>query len=566
MQAWRNLINKRITIIYFLFCLAYLALGARFFYYQVAAAPCMAKQAALEHRRAVILPGEARGDILDRNYRTLTGQGRGWVCLANPGQVLRSGTTVSKLASMLGQGSLSLRRKLLRSMEVNQPLVFLGYLPASAGAKAAAINRIEGAEAAPVVRRYREDGFLVHTIGYAVPVRGKTESGYGLTGLERIYDAWLKEGWKEYIDVVDGRGQPVAGLSHRIVGLPSHRETVLVTTLDSRVQEIVEEVMNRRVKSGAVVVLDVRSRDIIAMASRPAFNPYAVDISIAKGQEQGALINRALWGFYPGSLFKILTAVAGLEEGIIKPDEKIFCDGVYILPGGSRFHCWKKDGHGQVDLKQALAYSCNEYFLNMSFRMGQKAMARYAEQTHLFEQDIIGYPGAQTSSTLRIGTGEADLANATLGQKGVKMTPLQAANMMATIAADGVYRKPRLVREIRQGEKMLEYFPQGRPEQVISRHTCWIIKNCLKAVTAEGTGTRAWIENGGSAGKTATSQTGRVDAAGREVLDVWFAGYFPVEKPQWAVAVLVENGRSGGDDAAPVFREIAEKMAKLLPQ
>ncbi|NLB17298.1 MAG: penicillin-binding protein 2, partial [Syntrophomonadaceae bacterium] len=222
--------------------------------------------------------------------------------------------------------------------------------------------------------------------------------------------------------------------------------------------------------------------------------------------------------------------------------------------------CWKEGGHGNVSVARAVAESCNSAFIQIGLRLGRARLLEFCHDAGFFSRDIIGYPGAQQGSKLDIDYGEAALGNASLGQKGVMMTPLQVANMVATVADNGLYKQPRLVKGVSKGELIEQQFSSDPGRRVMDTEVAQLLQEYLRMATTTGTGRPAYLSQVGSAGKTATSQTGRRDDAGEEILDTWFAGYFPADNPRWVIAVLVEHGQSGGYNAAPVFKEIAQRI------
>ena len=329
-------------------------------------------------------------------------------------------------------------------------------------------------------------------------------------------------------------------------------------TIDHKVQQLVEKAMAGRVKKGAVVVMDVGSRDILALASRPVFNPYKAGESLVKVGDS-PFLNRALGLYHPGSIFKLVVAAAALEAGLVAEDEVFDCTGSYVFNDQVSIACWKEGGHGMVNFPEALANSCNSAFIEIGSRVGRKQLLQYARRFQITDTRIVGYPGVEGGGYIRIEPGAPALGNACIGQEGVMLTPVQVASLIATIADDGQWRSPRLVKGIQQlNGQWDKEFESDRGTRVISASTARQLQDLLCLAVEEGTGSRARTPLVGCAGKTASSQTGRFSADGVEHLDTWFAGYFPADDPRWAVVVLVEDGVSGGTSCAPVFREITE--------
>ncbi|MGE5397648.1 MAG: peptidoglycan D,D-transpeptidase FtsI family protein, partial [Chitinophagales bacterium] len=417
----------------------------------------------------------------------------------------------------------------------------------------------------PVKQRYREDGFLIHLLGHVGQSLEKPVL-QGDAGLEKRYDSTLKgKQAQEVVAVVNGMGQPIAGLTPKSKDDSETVEYAVVTTIDKRTQAIVEKVMDQRVTSGAVVVMNIKNRDILAMASRPTYNPYN-PASYQGNTESAWLLNRALTPFYPGSVFKIVVAAAALENHAIDSTAEFYCPGSYRYSSRLTIPCWKQNGHGKVNLEQALAESCNVAFIEMGLKVGRTRLLELCRRVHLAEQEIIGYSDTQSGSHVAIDYGRPALGNATLGQQGVYLTPVQISNLIATLASNGVYKRPRLVIQTWGKGNTRIYYPPDRGEKVLNQAVCNELCRYLCQVTAYGTGKNADLPGVGCGGKTATSQTGHYTSAGEEVLNTWFTGFFPADNPQWVVTVLVEHGQSGGYNAAPVFKEIAEGILEQSAQ
>ncbi|MGE5454323.1 MAG: penicillin-binding transpeptidase domain-containing protein, partial [Methylocystaceae bacterium] len=267
-------------------------------------------------------------------------------------------------------------------------------------------------------------------------------------------------------------------------------------------------------------------------------------------------INRALLPYHPGSLFKVVVAAAVLENHLIDETHLYRCPGYYTFPSGVTISCWKKEGHGLLSFDQGLALSCNSTFIQIGQLAGRNRILQEAERLHLTDNQITGFDHLEQNGLLQVEPGGPALANACLGQQGVMMTPLRMANMMATVADNGWWRPPRLVLEKRQGDRPIALYRQPPARQVISSTTSQRLQKMLRSVVDEGTGKRAqglWP----TAGKTASSE------ATGDILHTWFAGYVPADEPRIAIAVLVEQGTSGGATCAPIFKAIADGAAKI---
>jgi peptidoglycan glycosyltransferase/penicillin-binding protein 2 len=341
------------------------------------------------------------------------------------------------------------------------------------------------------------------------------------------------------------------------------QNSYVVLTIDKRIQEVVENAMDKRISKGAVVVMDIHSKEILAMASRPTFNPYQVSDIIAF-DNRSTLSNRALSKYYPGSLFKLLLSTAALDEGKVNMEEIFSCSGQYVYNDQVTTSCWKEEGHGALSFAEAFANSCNPTFIQVGLRLGRTKLMQYVDQLHLTDESIIGYNPGQIGTYVKIDGGNTALGNASLGQEGVMLSPVQIASLLSTIADDGWWTSPSLVQYTMDQNGQKEMLPQGERQQVITADTAGKVKQILEKVVEEGTGKSAAIPEARVAGKTATSQTGRMKSADEEVLNTWFAGYFPADQPRWAIVVMAEEGSSGAQDCAPVFNDISRGILKYF--
>lgn len=330
----------------------------------------------------------------------------------------------------------------------------------------------------------------------------------------------------------------------------------LILTLDRKIQQIVETVMDREKMTGAVVILDVKSGEILAMASRPTINLRNLKLSI--GNADTPFINRAIAAYPPGSIFKLVLASAGLDTGEVHP-ETVFNDSGFFRIADRKWFCTTSNGagHGRINLIDSLAYSCNPVFIEIALKLGPEPILRYAEKFGLGAPCNIGLADESWGRLpAGIGLSLGEEANLALGQELIAVTPLQIASLVQTIANNGMRRKPELVKGFFDKSGLYHSVNKVIPKRVIKVETAAQLRQMMAAVTAYGTGTGA-RPSAGAAGKTGTAQTN----ANRNRSDhAWFAGYTPLVKPRYVGVVFCEKGVSGGETAAPIFREIMEKI------
>ena len=418
----------------------------------------------------------------------------------------------------------------------------------------------------------------------------------GKEGMEYLYEADLK-GKKGYKEVeVDVAGRELQTLRK----LPPQSGNELVLTLDLRIQQVVEQLMTGTAEkpiNGSAVVIKAQTGEILAITSKPSFDPnlFASGISVENWRklifdEMHPLQNKAIDGQYPpASTYKIVTAFAGLEEKLITPETTIFCPGYYRL-GRGIYRCWRRGGHGYVNLHDAIVQSCDVFFYSLGHRLGVDNLAKYALELGFGVLTHINLPGEKpglipTKQWKLLAKKEAwfpgETISVSIGQGFNLVTPIQQAKSIATIANGGMVLRPYLVKKIRdkEGNVLKEWFPKIERRLNHLPGTLKIIREGLLGVVNEkkGTGWRARLSKLKVSGKTGTAQVVRLkkvllgpDGEKPEIPYVfrdhaWFVGFAPYEHAEIAVAVIVEHGGHGGATAAPIVRKIIETYNKYYP-
>lgn len=577
--------RSRIVILATLMLFIFTTLTGKLAFEQLINGKRLTRAAVMMRSQTTALKEYPRGPILDRNGVPLTDINRGYALFVSPdlikahyGHDCSQGALLRQVESLLiphlkQETQKEISHRLNQSIAPYQSLIKLASDLDGDEVNTLMKLDIPGVVVAPVIKRYRDDGFMAHLLGYV----GKGEENQGKSGIEKKYDSVLANVLpsSELVSIVDAHSTLIPGLSLKLRQDREQPHNAVTLTIDKRVQEIVEKVMNRYVLRGAAVVMEVKSGEILALASRPTFNPYDDIAMIIANDPYSSLTNRALSRYHPGSLFKILVAAAALDKGVAAVDDYFDCTGVYTFNSQVSIPCLKKEGHGHIDLTTAFTHSCNPSFITIGTRLGRTALMEYVERFHLTDETLIGYVADHDYSYVDIDLGPAALGNACVGQKGVMVTPLQLTSLIATIADEGRWKAPLLVRSTID-EKGIERPLEGLPEaRAVSPAAAKTVCTMMEEVVTAGSGRSAALAEVAIAGKTGTSQTGWLDRSetpAREILNVWFGGYFPANEPQFAIVVLVEDGQSGSRDAAPVFRDIVSgmmelySMPKLAPQ
>lgn len=325
------------------------------------------------------------------------------------------------------------------------------------------------------------------------------------------------------------------------------------------IQKIVEDEMDKAKIKGAVVVADVKTGGILAMVSKPDFDENNVVNYF--NSKNGELINRAISKYNIGSIFKIVTASAALETSY-SYEYTFNCKGKVNIDGRD-FFCDKEEGHGDLTFNQGMAYSCNCLFYNLGMNLGYDVIKKYATDFGFGEQvlKINGFDESKGNLPDNVTTNQG-LANVAIGQGEILATPVQVADMLLTVANDGVRKQLMLIDGIVDTKGQVEEILPTEIGRIISVDTARNIKQMLFDTVSYGTGMSASLKNYDVSGKTSTAETGW-EQDGKVMTHGWFAGFFPSEEPKYVCVVLVENGGYGSESASPIFKNIAEKILDL---
>jgi penicillin-binding protein 2 len=451
-------------------------------------------------------------------------------------------------------------------------------------------------------RFYPNPNDFTSLVGYVGPVTEKElldlpedpvfllpEFRIGKRGMEKVFNDELRgEAGSRRVEV-NALGREIRELTRDdgVVGEDLH------LTVDKELQQFTMERLGEQ--SAGAVVMDIHSGEVLVMASAPGFDANAFNHGISHQNWQGLLgdprnplLNKTIQGsFPPGSTFKMVVAMAALDSGIVKPGHKVFCSGK--LPFGDHtFHCWKKGGHGHVDLNDALEQSCDVYFYELAKRLDIDLIAAMAEKFGLGAATGIEVDG-EASGTVpsrawkqrKLGekwyTGET--LNSSIGQGDLLTTPLQLAVMTARIANGGIGVQPTMVKRdpLFADQAAVAPGPIG-----VSRRALAAAQKGMISVMEGSHGTARASQLRGSkyrmAGKTGTAQVRRISVKEREEgvrkdhEKAWverdhalFVAYAPIEKPTYAIAVVVEHGGGGSRVAAPIARDVLEQVLQADP-
>jgi penicillin-binding protein 2 len=565
-------------------------LGARLYRLQVEEAARYATLAEDNRISARLLP-PPRGRILDREGRLLAGNQLNWRALLVAEQTADVGATLETFARIvpLAEHERARIEREVRRQRRFVPVLLREFLDWEEMA------RIElNAPDLPgvsvdlgTVRQYPEAEHLAHIVGYVAPPAERDLDGdpllelpgirVGRAGIERFHDAKLR-GRAGAVELeVNAVGRVNRELDRR-EGVPGAEVRL---TVDAELQKAVRG----RIEEGtSVVLLDPRSGEVLAMASQPSFDPniFAGGVSAQQWRDWTAsratpLINKATNGLYaPGSTFKMVVALAALAARTMTPTERVVCPGHMDL-GDTRFHCWRKGGHGALDMRSALKHSCDVYFYEAARRTGIDRIAAMAQRFGLGTELAIELPGARRglvpTRAWRQAQGKpwsmGDTVVHGIGQGFYQLTPLQLATMAARLAT-GRAVQPRLTQSV--GGVPAPGAGVDWPELGIPERDLRLVREGMFAVVNEEGGTariaRLPPHYGIMAGKTGSVQVRRVSREQREhgfkverLPREWrphalFVAFAPYDNPRFALSVVVEHGTSGAMAAAPLARDV----------
>ena len=410
---------------------------------------------------------------------------------------------------------------------------------------------------------------------------GRTKAGgeLGKMGIEKVFDSELRgtNGLK-YV-MVNAHGKVISDSAAALLPTSKNRKMVqgkdIHLTIDAQLQKVAYDALGE--EKGAIVAMDVRSGEILAMVSRPSYRPEHISKELSpaeqrrKKRESFSLLNRSTQGTYPpGSVLKIITAFALLEEKTADPESSVYCPGYYFV-NKKRFNCWRKEGHGNMNLHKAIVESCDVYFYDLSLKLGVDGLYTYLKKFGLGERTGIVLPekrGVSPSKTwkrkhLKEPWYPGETVILAIGQGYVTTTPLQISVMTSAIANGGIIVKPKIRKtEEKKPSRII------RATQRLDAKSVSFLKKALYGAVNEhrGTGIYARSKITSVSGKTGTAQvvSAKFESTKKRFQDhAWFTSYAPSDSAEISVTVLVENGGSGSVAAAPIAKEIIETYFKL---
>ncbi|MCC5911478.1 MAG: penicillin-binding protein 2 [Clostridiaceae bacterium] len=405
-------------------------------------------------------------------------------------------------------------------------------------------------------QRYEERQLLTHVLGYISQIEH-----IGMAGLEKSLNPILMGNPTRSLAItLDGRKRVLPGEGISIVNTPNTQQNVRLT-IDYHIQKIAEEVMDQYNRDGAIVISEIETGEILSIVSRPTYDPNNITMHITS--EGDELYNKAVqMTFPPGSIFKIVLAAEALEKEVITLESEFYCDGSQKV-GNIEVKCnvHSPEEYGYISLKEAFAKSCNSFFIQLGQKLSAQNIIEMAKSLGLEEKVNIGLleeeKGVLPSGDHLLGP---VIGNISIGQGPIEVTPIQVNQMTQIIGNNGVKKPLYLLKDILKEYEVMEEFEKKDSSVVLSKENSKKLQKIMQEVMTEGTGRNVGELSAITAGKTGTAQASK---RGEHILHAWFTGYYPVEQPQYAITIFVQEGGSAGTVAVPIFKEIVERMISI---
>ncbi|MDA5108764.1 stage V sporulation protein D [Brevibacillus thermoruber] len=553
-------VRRRIFVALVIGIVLYTALITRLGYVQLVQGPWLQDKALKLWNRNI--PFEAkRGRILDRNGDELVTNISVPTVMAIPVQLEDARETARKLAVILGQDEEKVYKDITKREMINR--VPGGRKISTEKAKQIQELNLPGIEVVEDTQRFYPHGTMAaHLLGFT------GIDNQGLTGLERLYDEYLKgqPGYVSYL--ADARGKSMPGGEEQYVAPVDGMDMYL--TIDSTIQSFIERELDQAMVAYQpddvlAIAMNPKTGEILGMGSRPTFQPDRYKDYPSEVYNR----NLPIWKTYePGSTFKIVTLAAALNEGVVSLNEGFYDPG-YIVVAGKRLRCWKRQGHGQETMLEVVENSCNPGFVTMGQRLQKERLFDYIKKFGFGQKtgiDLIGEENGLLFHMNRVGP--VELGTTSFGQ-GVSVTPIQQMAAVAAAINGGKLMKPYVAKEWRDS---VTHDVVGRTlptevRQVITPETSAKVRYALESVVARGTGNKAYIEGYRVGGKTGTAQKVKNGRYVNGEYIVSFIGFAPADDPQILVYFAVDNPKAlafGGLIAAPSVKSIIESSLQHM--
>ncbi|MFD2371064.1 stage V sporulation protein D [Brevibacillus sp. GCM10020057] len=561
MRVSNATVRRRIFVALVIGIVLYCALITRLGYVQLIEGPKLAQMADnLLDREIKFKPN--RGRILDRNGNELVTNISVPTVVAVPAQIKDPQEVAKKLAVILGQPEAEVFKAITKKAMSNDQIPGGKKISAEKAKQIQELN-LPGIYLAGDTKRFYPNGSMAaHILGFT------GIDNQGLTGLERIYDPFLK-GTDGHISFPsDAKGRVMPGGAEEYV--PPVNGMDMYLTLDSSIQSYIERELDQAMVAYQpddvlAIAMNPKTGEILGMGSRPTFQPDQYQDYPSEVYNR----NLPIWKTYePGSTFKIVTLAAALNEGVVNLNEGFYDPG-YITVAGKRLRCWKRQGHGQETMLEVVENSCNPGFVTMGQRLQKERLFDYIKKFGFGQKtgiDLIGEENGLLFNLNRVGP--VELGTTSFGQ-GVSVTPIQQMAAVSAAINGGKLMKPYVAKEWRDSvtHDVIGRTVPTEVRQVITPETSAKVRYALESVVAKGTGNKAYIEGYRVGGKTGTAQKVKDGRYVDGEYIVSFIGFAPADDPQIVVYFAVDNPKAlafGGLIAAPSVKNIIESSLQHL--
>jgi penicillin-binding protein 2 len=581
--------KQRLTVFLFYLAAAFILLFARLFYLQIIEGEELRRLSENNCIRLETIDPQ-RGLIYDRNGKLLVDNRPSF----DLSIVLKDALPIEQTIARLARYTTTPEKKFAEKLKEKKGLMFYRpvLLKQDIGRDALGAIEVHRFDLPGVVvsvkprRHYIHKQLAAHMLGYLGEINStELKSGLypecragdfiGKFGAEKTYDSLLRgrRGGRQVEANVKGQVVKVLKTVNAVSG------NNLFLTIDLNLQKKAEELLLG--KAGAAIAIDPRTGQILALASSPAFDQNAFVNGMTHKQWRSLISNpfrpmenKALQGEYPpASTYKIVTAMAGLEEGAIDENTSFYCPGYYKY-GGREYRCWKKGGHGKVEIVKAISESCDVFFYQVGLRLGVDKLARYAQGCGLgaltgIQLDHEAHGLVPTAAWKKRRTGvswqKGETLSVAIGQGYNLATPLQMLMLISSIANGGIRLNPLILKNVKTPEGKIIFEPdfQAVGKLPVSRKTLSIVKKGLWEVVNgnRGTARGSRVKGIEISGKTGTAQVVSRNENDRPLhlkSHAWFVAYAPSAAPQIAISVIVEHGEHGSSAAAPIAKGLIE--------
>lgn len=548
-------IKRRLVVLLLFSLIAGFTMMGRVFWIQVVRSDEL-KARAQDQWTSDVPVEPQRGTILDRNDNPLAISATVDTVMASPPDITDVEKTAALLSSALDMDKDELVRIISEAKAKKRAAIYIKRKITDEESERVRKLNLKGIYFTKENKRfYPERNLASHVLGFT------GIDSQGLDGVELIYDKYLKGIPGRIVTETDALSRKLPFGYEQYI--PPEDGYNLQLTIDKVIQHIAERELEKAIaehkaKKGTIIVMDPKTGEILALANKPDYDPNSYQKYSPKLWRNSAVSDV----YEPGSTFKIVTASAGLEEGVVHPEDKFYCPG-YAIVAGVRIGCWLHRGHGSETFIQVVENSCNPGFIEVAQRLGKERFVKYIKGFGFGQATGIDLPGEAVGLFDPSRMGPVEMATISFGQ-GISVTPIQLITALSAIANDGKMVQPHVAKAIiDKNGKVIHEFGTTPVRQIISYETAQEMKKILESVVTNGTGGRGKIDGFRVAGKTGTAEK---YAAGKYVAS--YEGFVPADNPKLAVLVIIDEPSDGiiygGQIAGPVFQKVCSDTLNYL--